>query len=59
LLSDLEDGNGGFSGEAIVAVPVACCRRLNLSLGELAGEGMSCRDRVGVHGGCDADLGFG
>ena len=52
--SDLEDG---FSGAAIV--PVACCRRLNVSLGELAGEGMSCRDRVGAHGGCDTDLGSG
>lgn len=54
VCSDLEDG---FSGAAIV--PVACCRRLNVSLDELAGEGMSCRDRVGVQGGCDADLGSG
>lgn len=53
---DLEDGDGGFSGAGIVPVR---SRRLNLSLGGLIGEGMSCRNRVGVQGGCDADLGSG
>jgi len=50
-LSELEDrADVSFAGAAIVAV--VWSRRLNLGLGEPAGEGMSCRDRLC---GCDAD----
>ena len=55
-LCELDDGpDVAISGAAIV--PVDWSRRWNLGLGEPAGEGMSCWDRVcsaGVQSGCDA-----